>query len=186
MGIILNHPCACELECLEEESPFPLRYGGPIDARGWKVRGTRTEDLVRTTNLDNEDEEMQPQPQYPHSHNHQKRNPPLHVLSGTLLSKSKLRLHNTSLKERNSNSLGRYHPIPTGHPKTCPYCPLHTKTTIADSCCYLTIYERIKNGRIAEYSSLNNVKYDVTTTIITLYMHLLKLRKLPYFNTDLT
>ena len=43
IGIILNHPLAGAIECLEGEDPLPLRYGGPIEALEWKD-GTFHED----------------------------------------------------------------------------------------------------------------------------------------------
>jgi len=40
VGLLLNHPLAAEVECVEGEvSPLPLRYGGPIDVRDWKAAG---------------------------------------------------------------------------------------------------------------------------------------------------
>ena len=36
IGIMLNHPLAAAVECVEGKDPLPLRYGGPIDVPTWK------------------------------------------------------------------------------------------------------------------------------------------------------
>jgi putative AlgH/UPF0301 family transcriptional regulator len=36
VGIILNHPLAAAVECVDGKDPLPLRFGGPIDAGAWK------------------------------------------------------------------------------------------------------------------------------------------------------
>mmetsp|Transcript_28636 Transcript_28636/g.33283 ORF Transcript_28636/g.33283 Transcript_28636/m.33283 type:complete len:724 (+) Transcript_28636:24-2195(+) len=36
VGIMLNHPLAAAVECIEGKPPLPLRYGGPIDVPTWK------------------------------------------------------------------------------------------------------------------------------------------------------
>ena len=36
VGIILNHPMSAAVECTDDESALPLRYGGPIDVVSWR------------------------------------------------------------------------------------------------------------------------------------------------------
>jgi len=54
VGIMLNHPLAAAVECVEGKEPLPLRYGGPIDVSTWK-EGTYLEDF---DGEDEEDDEM--------------------------------------------------------------------------------------------------------------------------------
>jgi len=59
IGIILNHPLAGAIECLEGEEPLPMRYGGPIDALEWKD-GTFHDD----EDFDGEEEEQEDNEMY--------------------------------------------------------------------------------------------------------------------------
>lgn len=45
VGIILNHPLAAAIECLEGESLIPCRYGGPVDSQAWKAGSFHDDDF---------------------------------------------------------------------------------------------------------------------------------------------
>ena len=36
VGVILNHPMAAAIDCLDGENPLPLRYGGAVDTLSWR------------------------------------------------------------------------------------------------------------------------------------------------------
>ena len=54
VGIMLNHPLAAAVECIDGKPPLPLRYGGPIDVPTWKD-GSFCEDFEGE---DDEEDEM--------------------------------------------------------------------------------------------------------------------------------
>mmetsp|Transcript_23386 Transcript_23386/g.34526 ORF Transcript_23386/g.34526 Transcript_23386/m.34526 type:complete len:163 (-) Transcript_23386:1058-1546(-) len=60
VGILLNHPMSAAVECLENESPLPLRYGGPINVQAWKYGEYlyNDDDLESISDGEEEDDEM--------------------------------------------------------------------------------------------------------------------------------
>lgn len=56
VGLLLNHPLAAAIDCVEGKDAMPLRYGGPIDVLSWKD-GTYIGDAIEDDIVDIADNE---------------------------------------------------------------------------------------------------------------------------------
>ena len=61
VGLLLNHPLAAAIDCVEGKDAMPLRYGGPIDILSWKdgtyIGDDIEDDIVDIADNEDDDED---------------------------------------------------------------------------------------------------------------------------------